>query len=179
MILMSLDQSSKVSGVAVAENPGTTFPPNRDDWRLLATQRISKSSNSLDRRLDAIQDELTAIVQATRPTLLTVEEPMPFIKHSVATQIALWRAVDRVISVAHAEGVPYAIIKDTEWRKTCFRPPRPRSREDIKNAAKIIAPRLFPNFDGGEDEAEATCQLYHVTCYPEKYFKKPKKKRGK
>ncbi len=171
MFLMSFDQSSKVSGIAVAEHREDIRPPQRDLWRLIRTHRISKASNSLNRRLDAIQSEVAVLLGTYRPGLVTVEEPLRFVKWSIKNEIALWRAIDRVVGTVNATGTPYAIITEKQWRHTCFRPPRPRSRDDCKRAAKAMAPLFFPNFDGGEDEAEATCQLYHVISNPRTYFK--------
>lgn len=106
MKVLSLDQSTRVSGYAVFENGEYVHSGMID---------MSKSKLETDERSFKMAEEIWKVIEKYRPEYLILEETQQ--QSNVKTVIILSRLQGMIIGYAEAHGVETHILQPSRWRK--------------------------------------------------------------
>lgn len=146
MRVMSLDQSTRVSGYSVF-----------DDGEYVCSGVIDKNKSELptyERSFEMARD-LWGIIKKYKPDHLILEDVQQ--QNSVNTVIILARLAGMIIGYAEAHGVQVHILLPTQWRKALEYSQGPKVKRQELKQQSLDYVREHYGFVKTEDENEAIC----------------------
>lgn len=147
MRLVSMDQSTRVSGYAVF-----------DDGKYVSSGLVdmSKSKLETDERSFEMAKTLWKVLKKYKPEHLIIEETQQ--QSNVKTVITLARLQGMIIGYAEAHGVKVHILQPSKWRAALgYRQGSKVKRAELKQQSLDYV-RENLGLDLPEDQAEAVCE---------------------
>ena len=137
MTIMSLDISTKATGVAIF-----------DDQKLVHLECITPKGEVWD-RISTIAQRVTDLYQEWRPEVVATEEPEPaFVKNNIDVYRKLTITHGAIILGIHAAGGPEVrTATASHWRKLVgIKTGRGIKREALKKESIRVAKELYPDY---------------------------------
>ena len=150
MTIMSLDISTKATGLAIHE-----------DSVLVHVECITPKGEVWD-RISAIAQRVVDLYQEYKPDVIVTEEPEPaFVKNNIDVYRKLTITHGAIILGIHAAGGPeIKTMTASHWRKLVgIKTGRGIKREGLKKESIKVAKELYPDYaeriGGSDDKADA------------------------
>ena len=144
MVVLSMDQSTRVSGYSVFEN---------DNYICSGVVDMSKSKLATHERSFEMAKALWKIIKKYKPDCVVIEDTQQ--QNNVKTVVILARLQGMIIGYAEAHKVKVHILTPTQWRSVLnySQGPRVKRAELKKQSIEYIKNKY--GFNVSEDEAEA------------------------
>jgi len=150
MTIMSLDISTKATGLAIYE-----------DEILIHLECITPKGEVWD-RISAIAQRVIDLYQKYKPSIIVTEDPEPaFVKNNIDVYKKLTIAHGAIILGIHAASGPEIVtMTASHWRKLVgIKTGKGVKREVLKKESIRVAKELYPNFSSdigaNDDKADA------------------------
>ena len=146
MVVVSMDQSTRVSGYAVFEDGNYIHSGVID---------MSKSALETDKRSFEMAKALWKVIKQYKPNHLVLEETQQ--QSNVKTVIILSRLQGMIIGYAEAHGVKTHILQPSKWRAALsyLQGPKVKRAELKQQSLDYVKEHL--GLERSEDESEACC----------------------
>lgn len=149
-VIMSLDQSSTNSGIAIAE-----LNNKNDDWKLIHHSTYKPRGNTFDEKMLNLCDYLNELIQQYNIELLLIEDIYNLRSISTTTKLANLQGAIKELS--NINNIEYLVIHPSSWHQLLLT--KSRKRNDLKNASKQFVGAKFGLTDLNDDECDAICIL--------------------
>ena len=160
MIILALDQSTRISGWSVFE-----------DKELKDFGHWTETSDSIGKRILNISNHIKNLINKYDPDLVVFENIQLQNRNiGVDTFQKLAWVQGAIISVLEEWDVEYKIIYASEWRKSCdFLKGNDKHRNEQKKIAQQWVKDTY-NLKCTQDEADAICIGVHATLQSEEVY---------
>lgn len=160
MIILALDQSTRISGWSVFENK-----------KLKDFGHWTETSNQIGKRILNISNHIKDLINKYDPDLVVFENIQLQNRNvGVDTFQKLAWVQGAIISVLEEWDVKYKIIYASEWRKSCdFLKGNDKHRNEQKKIAQQWVKDTY-NLKCTQDEADAICIGVHATLQNEEVY---------
>ena len=160
MIILALDQSTRISGWSVFENK-----------ELKEFGHWTETSDSIGKRILNISNHIKDLINKYDPDLVVFENIQLQNRNiGVDTFQKLAWVQGAIISVLEEWDVEYKIIYASEWRKSCdFLKGNDKHRNEQKKIAQQWVKDTY-NLKCTQDEADAICIGVHATLQSEEVY---------
>lgn len=160
MIILALDQSTRISGWSVFE-----------DKELKDFGHWTETSDSIGKRILNISNHIKDLINKYDPDLVVFENIQLQNRNiGVDTFQKLAWVQGAIISVLEEWDVEYKIIYASEWRKSCdFLKGNDKHRNEQKKIAQQWVKDTY-NLKCTQDEADAICIGVHATLQSEEVY---------
>ena len=160
MIILALDQSTRISGWSVFE-----------DKKLKDFGHWTETSDSIGKRILNISNHIKDLINKYDPDLVVFENIQLQNRNiGVDTFQKLAWVQGAIISVLEEWDVEYKIIYASEWRKSCdFLKGNDKHRNEQKKIAQQWVKDTY-NLKCTQDEADAICIGVHATLQSEEVY---------
>lgn len=160
MIILALDQSTRISGWSVFENK-----------ELKDFGHWTETSDSIGKRILNISNHIKDLINKYDPDLVVFENIQLQNRNiGVDTFQKLAWVQGAIISVLEEWDVEYKIIYASEWRKSCdFLKGNDKHRNEQKKIAQQWVKDTY-NLKCTQDEADAICIGVHATLQSEEVY---------
>lgn len=167
MTIMSLDISTKATGLAIFENSV-----------LIHLECITPKGEVWD-RISTIAQRVIDLYQKYKPEIIITEDPEPaFVRNNIDVYKKLTITHGAIILGIHAAGGPeIQTVTASHWRKLVgIKTGRGVKREILKKESIRVAKELYPSFslDIGSSDDKADAILIGRAYYNEYFIKKEK-----
>lgn len=160
MIILALDQSTRISGWSVFE-----------DKELKDFGHWTETSDSIGKRILNISNHIKDLINKYDPDLVVFEN-IQLQNHNIGVdtfQKLAW-VQGAIISVLEEWDVEYKIIYASEWRKSCdFLKGNDKHRNEQKKIAQQWVKDTY-NLKCTQDEADAICIGVHAILQSEEVY---------
>lgn len=147
MVVVSMDQSTRVSGYAVFQD---------GDYVHSGLVDMSKSKLETDERSFEMAKALWKVLKKYKPEHLIIEETQQ--QSNVKTVITLARLQGMIIGYADAHGIKVHILQPSKWRAALgYRQGSKIKRAELKQQSLDYVKENL-GLDLPEDQAEAVCE---------------------
>ena len=160
MIILALDQSTRISGWSIFENK-----------ELKDFGHWTETSDSIGKRILNISNHIKDLINKYDPDLVVFENIQLQNRNiGVDTFQKLAWVQGAIISVLEEWDVEYKIIYASEWRKSCdFLKGNDKHRNEQKKIAQQWVKDTY-NLKCTQDEADAICIGVHATLQSEEVY---------
>ena len=160
MIILALDQSTRVSGWAIFK-----------DTELKSFGHWSETSNDIGERFLNIILNIKQKITQYNPDLIIFENiQLQNNQIGVNTFQKLAQLQGAIILMCKELKIPYKIVYASEWRKSCdFLKGNDKHRSQQKKITQEWVKKTY-NLSCTQDEADAICIGYHATLLEKEYY---------
>ena len=145
MILLALDQASRVSGYAIFQ-----------DGKLLTYGKISCTDTDIGVRLSQLREEIQAIIGQYQPNYVVFEDIQ--LQNNVANNVQTFKALAEVYGVISelltSLNIPHSSVMSTSWKSTLHIAGKTRA-EQKKNAQQYVINKY--GVKPTQDECDSIC----------------------
>lgn len=160
MIILALDQSTRISGWAVFDNS-----------QLKSFGHWSETSEDIGKRFLNIKNNIKQKVEQYQPDKIIFENiQLQNGGQNVGTFQKLAQLQGMIMILCEELQIPYEIVYASEWRKSCdFLKGNDKHRNEQKKITQQWVKDTF-GLKCTQDEADAICIGYHATIKSEDFY---------